>query len=243
MDKRKVTETNSIIPKSLFVPLAGPVIMVVSIILAYVFLDQKYIDWHGVNNTDDPTSIYTKTTDFAQAHWILVPSGIAMILISIWKQTPEDKLDLVKWHHRFMAAYFMFTSVAFSGLITLGLKHLIGRVRPDFYNGEDLWRTVPFGGEYQFLSFPSGHMTTAGSLLMLIVLFAPRFSILGVLFAGWIFITRMAVGAHYPSDLIGGLLVGSVFTWLYARSFARKRLLFRFDEQDRLAFRKPYGSR
>ncbi len=200
------------------------------------------MDWFKIFNTDNPNRVYSKTTDLAQAHWFLVPTGIVMLLISIWKMEPNSRAELTTWHHRFMAFYFIFTTVAFSGLVALLLKNVFGRVRPNFYDGVNLWQSFPFSGRYDFISFPSGHTTTVGAVAVVVYLFAPRFTIVAVAFAIWIGITRLGVGSHYPADIAGGLFLGSVFTWLYARSFARKRLLFCFDKQGRLAFRQPYGS-
>ena len=45
------------------------------------------------------------------------------------------------------------------------------------------------------------------------------------------------MGAHFPSDVVAGFTLGVVFTWLYARSFARKRLLFEFSSSGRLRLR------
>jgi len=215
----------------------------ISIFTVYVLADKAYMDWFKVNDTDDPTSIFSKTTDIAESHWVLVPTGILMIVISVLKLKPASRKDLVKWHHWFMGVYFIFTTVAFSGLITLLLKNMIGRVRPNYYDGVNLWQLSPFQGDYAFLSFPSGHATSAGAVAMIAYLFIPKYSVLFFVFALWIAVSRLAVGAHYPSDLAGGLAVGIIFTWVYARSFAMKRFLFEFDEKGRLKFRKTYCSR
>ena len=237
-----MTESFGIFPRaSVFLPIL--MIFVAAVILVHIFADPLYMEWFQVSNTDDPDSIYTKTTDLAQAHVFLIPSGVIMLLISFWKRRPKSRVELTKWHHHFMAYYFVFTAVAFSGLVTLLLKNIFGRVRPNFYDGVNLWQSFPFSGSYDFISFPSVHMTTAGSVAVIVYLFVPRFTIhSGIAFAVWIGITRLGVGSHYPADLIGGLAVGCLFTWLYARSFARKRLLFSFDGAGRLKFRKQYGS-
>lgn len=217
--------------------------LVASITLVHVFADPIYMEWFNINNTDDPTSIYTRTTDLAKVDPYLIISFCVMMVISIWKLTPKSKLELVKWHHWFMGVYFIFTTIAFSGLLTLLLKHVFGRVRPNANDGSAIWQSFPFEGGYDFLSFPSGHSTTAGAIAMIVFLFAPRLAVIGLGFAIWIAISRLGVGAHYPADVVAGLCVGILFTWVYARSFARKRLLFCFDAKGKLVFRSPYGSR
>ena len=216
--------------------------VIISVALAHFYLDPIYMEWFKVSNTDDPTSIYSKTTDLAQVDWYLIISFSAMMLISFWKVAPKSKLEVVKWHHWFMGIYFIFTTIAFSGLITLLLKNMFGRLRPNAYEGGNLWQSFPFQGQYDFLSFPSGHSTTAGAIAMIIYLFMPRLAPIGFGFAIWIAITRLGVGAHYPADIIAGLAVGMIFTWIYARSFARKRLLFQFNKEGKLGFRERPGS-
>lgn len=218
------------------------IFIIVVVTLAHIFADPLYMEWFKANNTDDPNSIYTKTTDLGKVDPYLIISFIVMMVISTWKMQPTSKLDLVKWHHWFMGVYFIFTAIAFSGLLTLLLKNIFGRVRPNANDGSAIWQSFPFEGGYDFLSFPSGHSTTAGAIAMIIYFFAPRFALLGFAFAVWIGFSRLGVGAHYPADILAGLAVGIIFTWIYARSFARKRLLFCFDGQGKLAFRKPYGS-
>ncbi len=238
---RKTTETHGLLPSS-YVICTIALCVIIPVTFAHFFADLLYMEWFKVNNTDDPTSIYTKTTDLAQVDWYLISAGVVMLLISFVKLKPKSNIELVKWHHWFTGVYFIFTSIAFSGLITLLLKNIFGRVRPNFYDGINLWQSFPFQGEYDFLSFPSGHSTTAGAIAMIIYLFAPKVTPIAILFAVWIAISRLGVGAHYPADVIAGLAVGAIFTWVYARSFARKRLLFCFDSKGKLAFRKPYCS-
>ncbi|MGI9352842.1 MAG: phosphatase PAP2 family protein, partial [Rhizobiaceae bacterium] len=54
---------------------------------------------------------------------------------------------------------------------------------------------------------------------------------------------RIGVGAHFPSDVLAGLSLGFIFTWIYARSFARKRLLFEFGSNGELRLRNLAAKR
>ncbi len=172
-----------------------------------------------------------------QSDWILIASGIVIFIFTFFSADRYSGALHRVWHRLFLTAYFIFTSVAFSGLITMGLKYLFGRLRPPFVDGALPWEAFPFTAGYKFASFPSGHSTTSGALAMALALLFPRFYwlflSLGVLIAS----SRSFIGVHFPSDVVMGLAIGAGFTWIYARSFARKRLLFHFEPDGTIALR------
>ncbi|MBU7447136.1 MULTISPECIES: phosphatase PAP2 family protein [Lactiplantibacillus] len=97
------------------------------------------------------------------------------------------------------------------------VKQVIQRPRPT------AWRLLEIGG----YSYPSGHSTTTtvliGSLLVLAFDYwhrQPKTNLLAVLGCAAILlmmISRVVVGVHYPSDTIGGLLLGSVLLYISTR--------------------------
>ncbi len=94
------------------------------------------------------------------------------------------------------------------GPLTTGLKELIGRARPAFENG---------GLSYESLSYPSGHSSGIATLVTVgLVLAWPRLSARarrvavagGVALAVLVGLTRMWLGVHFLSDVVGGLSLG-----------------------------------
>ena len=65
-------------------------------------------------------------------------------------------------------------------------------------------------------SFPSGHTSEAFSLATSLTIALPKWYIIApaYTFAGLVGYSRMYLGAHYPSDVIAGALVGSGTAWL-----------------------------
>lgn len=95
-----------------------------------------------------------------------------------------------------------------AALLVNGLKHLIGRPRPKFtHSGE--WQFDPSWAS-GFDSFPSGH--TAASFALATVL-AKRFPCIAPLCLGvaaFVMLSRVLRGAHFPTDVLGGAVVGII---------------------------------
>ena len=87
------------------------------------------------------------------------------------------------------------------------LKHLVKRPRPflDIPALETLIKR-PKG-----FSFPSGHTTLAFAIAFIICRILPkRYSIPAFLIAALVSFSRLYMGLHYPTDILGGICVGYV---------------------------------
>ena len=210
--------------------------------LLVVFADPELLAWvrAGEAQTD---GIFAATTDLGKSNWILMLTAAVMIVMSFLRADRFRGKKYVIWHRIFLNFYFVFTTIAFSGLLALFFKNAIGRARPPFVEGAGVWQSIPFGDNFEFASFPSGHSTTAGALTIALMLLFPRFRLFFIFAGLWIAISRMVIGVHFPSDVFGGFAFGAMFTWIYARSFARKRLLFTFAGENGLTLRGEHMPR
>ncbi len=84
-----------------------------------------------------------------------------------------------------------------------------GRARPNglFYREDLDW--IPFSLENLHHSFPSGHATAAGALMMVFIFNFPRLWFLWIAAALWICTTRVLTLNHWPTDTWMGLLIGA----------------------------------
>lgn len=92
------------------------------------------------------------------------------------------------------------------------LKPLLARPRP--------WLDVPglvnMVGESAYRSFPSGHATSAFAFAFAMCFGAPEkwMKWVSMVVAILMGLSRLYVGVHYPTDVIGGVLVGLLAGWL-----------------------------
>lgn len=62
-------------------------------------------------------------------------------------------------------------------------------------------------------SFPSDHATVFGALVTVIFIARSRFALAAVAFTAVAELARTYLGAHYPSDLVGGAALGALVVW------------------------------
>ena len=106
----------------------------------------------------------------------------------------------------------------------LFLKNLIARQRP-YEVVEGLTRLIEAQVDY---SFPSGHAANSMVAAMVIFLLLPKkYSWMVVVLAVLISLSRLYVGVHYPSDVIGGMVSGMVIAGLVVCVAKRTRKIQR----------------
>ena len=131
--------------------------------------------------------------------------GICLIIIAVMLMIPKKT-------RKYGTA--MLLGLAIGALFTnLWLKVVIARPRP--YVDENsvfhqIWLVMGQHMESD-KSFPSGHTTAAfASMVPLFILCRKNVSWLALVFAVLMGISRIYLGVHYASDVIGGIIVGSL---------------------------------
>ncbi|SDR11739.1 phosphatase PAP2 family protein [Pseudovibrio sp. Tun.PSC04-5.I4] len=201
--------------------------------VAMVFLDPSSPIWaRGLPGSYH--DVFETITDFGKSDWILFPTGIWILAMIFggWHNLSFRRKMAVSYFTVYGS--YLFFVVAMSGLLAIVLKWNIGRARPGLFDEVGPLRFDFFAWQAKFSSFPSGHSTTAGALIVALALMFPKLRWLIVVIGLWIGASRVLVGAHYSSDVIAGLIVGSVFAYMCARWMARRRLGFRFCKLGRI---------
>jgi membrane-associated phospholipid phosphatase len=97
-------------------------------------------------------------------------------------------------------------AIGLNALLTSGIKYTVNRPRPNIqYPGEFVQRTT--SGVY---SFPSGHTSNAFAAATALTLSTKKWyvAVPSYAYACLVGYSRMRLGVHFPSDVLGGMIIG-----------------------------------
>lgn len=160
-------------------------------------IDQTILTWIGDHTSGAADTVAKAITLLGE--WPVV-MGFGAVLAVVLYRNRQRKLAI-------MTISSLFGSVA----VIMILKHDLGRARPELW--EHLIRESSF-------SFPSGHAVASMALAitLLYVMWHSRWRvILSIIMAAYVLFvgfTRLYLGVHYPSDILGGWLAAAAWVLL-----------------------------
>jgi undecaprenyl-diphosphatase len=172
-----------------------------------------------------------EVTNIGKSYWYLVPAGVLFLTLAFFNWHGKSRSAQARLTFLFGQAGYAFLAVAMSGIITDILKLFIGRARPKFFDTFGTLHFQPFTPGYNFGSFPSGHSTTMGAVAIVLMIWFPRWRVPAFVLCVLAACTRIAAQAHYPSDVVAGFLVGTLYSLSAARWLAARGAVFRFESK------------
>jgi undecaprenyl-diphosphatase len=156
----------------------------------------------------------------------LDPVMIALTNVKTWAPVYILSAVLALYYQRMrgvrlIVSTLLLVAVA-NGVTNLAIKPAVARERPcaevspGHRTVEDI--RLPDGQRFGY-SFPSSHALNNFAGVVFFILAFPRKKWLYWLFvpATLICITRLYLGVHYPADVLGGMLLGAVFGYAWAK--------------------------
>ena len=176
-------------------------------------LDRRLLLWANEHHTPALDALMT----FASNRLVWFPAYAGLLL---W----------LGWHFRARAwrlVPLLVLAVALADSITSRLfKPLFGRLRPCHEPSLDGQLYLPdgCGGQFGFLSSHAANSVALAVFLALVLPTGGRFRLFKLTVALWAALlsySRIYLGAHYPTDVLGGALVGGLLAAATATLFRR----------------------
>ena len=147
---------------------------------------QEYI------RSDFLTPIFKFITSLGDEGYVWIAIAIVLLFVKNYR-----KVGL-------MVGASLLGSLLFNNML---VKNIVARPRP-YRMIETLTILIPEPGEY---SFPSGHTSSSFAAGVVLYLMLPKkYGIPAMILASLIGISRLYVGVHYPTDVLGGMVMGTL---------------------------------
>ena len=178
----------------------------------------------GLLFTVRSTQVTSEDLEFSQiifSHRTNILTGVLLFVTTLGNQLAIALgmlvLALLIMRKKWKTMLLFVGAIVFSTMLFAFLKNLVGRPRPDL-----IYQLIT---ETSF-SFPSGHTTTAFTLYPIIALIFGQMTknqkaqvgifLFAILLASLVGISRVYLGVHYLTDVVGGMLIGLGTTILFS---------------------------
>ena len=171
------------------------------------FFDQPLLAWAHALARAGWDVFFVRISELGYLYG-LIPADILLVVVLALRRHLREGL-------------FAGTAIIGSALLNIGAKHLFARARPS------LWESI--APESTF-SFPSAHAMGTMTLAAVLILLAWRtrwrwpVAVVMAAFTALVGLSRIYLGAHYPSDILAGWAAALVWTvGVYAVVFHRRK--------------------
>jgi membrane-associated phospholipid phosphatase len=205
-------------------------------VLAFALLDSVSLAFDAAEAhaaaTFDPRvkNFFEIVTKAGQSGWLFALS-ILTLVYALYRRAGEiSPRARAGWGLLASRSLYFFAVQAFSGILSQIVKHVIGRARPKLIDTLGPAHFDLFSLKAVLASFPSGHTTTIVAAAASLSFFMPKRAVLLFALALPVAASRLMIGAHYPSDVLGGVFLGLGSALAVARVFGRRKIAFTLEE-------------
>ena len=144
-------------------------------------------------------SVMLSITTLGDSGMLWIVTGVSLLLVPAVGKESREHVRM----RRTMGIHLLISLLL--GLLfgNILLKNIVRRPRPFQVDTGVIPLITP--GEY---SFPSGHTTSSFAAACSIYFHNKRAGIVAFVMAAWIAFTRMYLFVHYPTDILGGIVLG-----------------------------------
>lgn len=160
---------------------------------AFFQLDGNILLWiQEYIRNDFLTPIFKFITSLGDEGYVWIAIAILLVFVKGYRKVGP------------MVGASLLGSLVFNNMI---IKNIVARPRP-YRMIETLSILIPEPGEY---SFPSGHTSSSFAAGVVLYLMLPKkYGVPAMILAFLIGLSRLYVGVHYPTDVLGGMVMGTL---------------------------------
>ena len=162
-------------------------------------------EFDNSSNQNYLKNFFVNITTLGDSFWYFIFCIMGVLVILTIEKTKIFYFINLKELKNFF--YFSTIIFLFTGLVTQILKHIVGRARPNYIPLDGSFEFNFFTINSNFHSFPSGHSSTIFVLALILSTILPRLKYFFLSFALIVALSRVVVGAHFLTDIIGGGVV------------------------------------
>jgi len=202
----------------------------------YNFFNNSSKSFEGIYLKD----FFKQITILGDSKWYFFSSFFVIIFCYFIKKTNyyHNHKNIIKTYNNF--SIFLSLSLITTGLITQLLKHIIGRPRPNYASFDGGLGFNFFNLSSEFHSFPSGHTSTIFVVALVASFLLPKLKYFFISLAGVIAFSRIVVGAHFFTDVLGGITVSYLGVKL-TKLFLDKRFPHITNKQTNFPFNDKFN--